>query len=133
MKFDLFHSLAAVAVVIGTFFSMVGVLGFIRMPDVYTRLHATGKVGVFGVVFLLIAAVIQTPLGWGKGLFLIFFLLVTGAVTAHAIASAAAHIHLPMKGAMGGEGVAFEDPPRERSEGDGARQTEEPHAHHPAE
>jgi multicomponent Na+:H+ antiporter subunit G len=98
--FDIF---AAAAVIIGTFFSVVGVLGFIRMPDVYTRLHATGKVGVFGVVFLLIAAVIHTPLGWGKGLFLIFFLLVTGAVTAHAIASAAYRIQIPMKGAEGND------------------------------
>lgn len=99
MQMEIFHYLAAAAVIVGTFFSVIGVLGFIRMPDVYTRLHATGKVGVFGVVFLLIAAVIHTPLGWGKGLFLIFFLLVTGAVTAHAIASAAYHIHIPMKGA----------------------------------
>ena len=133
MKVDLFQSIAVVAVIIGTFFSMVGVLGFIRMPDVYTRLHATGKVGVFGVIFLLIAAVIHTPLGWGKGLFLIFFLLVTGAVTAHAIASAACHIHLPMKGAMGGEGGAFEEPPQAKREGEGARQTEDTHAHHPTE
>ena len=98
MQTALFEILAAAAVITGTFFSVVGVLGFIRMPDVYTRLHATGKVGVFGVVFLLIAAVIETPLGWGKGLFLIFFLLVTGAVTAHAIASAAYHINIPMEG-----------------------------------
>ncbi|MDX9819311.1 MAG: monovalent cation/H(+) antiporter subunit G, partial [Desulfococcus multivorans] len=81
MDSDILQYLAAAAVVVGTFFSIVGVLGFIRLPDVYTRLHATGKVGVFGVVFLLIAAVIHTPLGWGKGLFLVFFLLVTGAVT----------------------------------------------------
>ena len=101
MYSEIIHYLAAAAVVVGTCFSVVGVVGFIRMPDVYTRLHATGKVGVFGVVFLLIAAMIHTPLGWGKGFFLIFFLLVTGALTAHAIASAAYHIHIPMRGRMG--------------------------------
>lgn len=104
MNTTIFEILAAAAVITGTFFSVVGVVGFIRMPDVYTRLHATGKVGVFGVVLLLIAAVIRTPLGWGKGLFLIFFLLVTGAVTAHAIASAAYQIHIPMKGAEKDDG-----------------------------
>jgi len=103
MDSDILQYLAAAAVAVGTFFSLVGVLGFIRLPDVYTRLHATGKVGVFGVVFLLIAAVIHTPLGWGKGLFLVFFLLVTGAVTAHALASAAYHLGLPMKGEMEGD------------------------------
>lgn len=117
MKGDLFQYLAAAAVVVGTLFSMVGVLGFIRMPDVYTRLHATGKVGVFGVVFLLIAAVIHTPLGWGKGLFLIFFLLVTGTVTAHAIASAACHIHLPMKGAVGRDRDAAGRDPSQTEDG----------------
>ncbi len=44
--------IALIAVIAGTFFSLVGVLGLVRLPDVYTRLHATGKVGVFGVVFL---------------------------------------------------------------------------------
>jgi multicomponent Na+:H+ antiporter subunit G len=33
----------------------------LRLPDVYTRLHATGKVSVFGVVMLLLAAVFWTP------------------------------------------------------------------------
>lgn len=91
---------AIVAVVIGTLFSVVGVLGYIRLPDVYTRLHATGKVGVFGVVLLLAAAVITTPLGWGKGLLLIALLMVGGPVAAHAIGSAAYRTGLPMKQAM---------------------------------
>jgi multicomponent Na+:H+ antiporter subunit G len=88
------------AVLIGTLFSITGVLGFIRFPDVYTRLHATGKVGVFGVVFLLIAAVAWEPLGWGRGLILIFFLIAAGPATAHALASAANKIGLPRKGAQ---------------------------------
>ena len=53
---------ALIFMVIGTLFSIIGVIGYIRMPDVYTRLHATGKVSVFGIVFLLIAAIILTPL-----------------------------------------------------------------------
>ena len=48
--------IAVVFLVIGTFFSIIGVIGYIRMPDMYTRLHATGKVSVFGIVFLLIGA-----------------------------------------------------------------------------
>ena len=90
---------AIVAVLTGTFFSVVGVLGFIRLPDVYTRLHATGKVGVFGVVLLLFAAVVWTPLGWGRALILMAFLMITGPVTSHAIGSAANRIGLPRKGA----------------------------------
>jgi multicomponent Na+:H+ antiporter subunit G len=89
--------LAILAVIGGTAFSVTGVLGLVRLPDVYTRLHATGKVGVFGVVLLLIAAVIITPLGVGKGLVLIALLLIGGPVTAHALASAAYRIGVPLK------------------------------------
>jgi multicomponent Na+:H+ antiporter subunit G len=32
--------IAILAVVIGTCFSVVGVSGYFRLPDVYTRLHA---------------------------------------------------------------------------------------------
>lgn len=91
--------IAILAVVLGTLFSIVGVLGFIRFPDVYTRLHATGKVGVFGVVLLLIAVVVWEHLSWGRGLILVFFLMLAGPATAHALASAANRIGLPMKGA----------------------------------
>lgn len=87
---------AIVAVITGTIFSTLGVLGYIRFPDVYTRLHATGKVGVFGVVLLLIATVVATPLGWGRGLILIGLLLIAGPATSHALGSAAYRLGIPM-------------------------------------
>ena len=89
--------IAIIAVITGTFFSIVGVLGMVRLPDVYTRLQATGKVGVFGVVLLLAAAVVWIPLGWGRALLLIVLLMVTGPVVAHALASAAHRLGIPMK------------------------------------
>jgi multicomponent Na+:H+ antiporter subunit G len=91
---------ALVAVVTGTLFSIVGMLGLIRLPDVYSRLQATGKVAVFGVVLLLVAAAAWTPLSWGKALLLILLLMVAGPVTSHAIASAAYRIGIPMKQAI---------------------------------
>lgn len=91
----IFQFIALIAVIIGTLFSVIGVLGYLRLPDVYTRLHATGKVGVFGVVLLLVAAVFWTPLGWAKALLLIVLLMVAGPVTTHAIASAAYRIGIP--------------------------------------
>ena len=96
----LLQLIAILAVVFGTVFSTLGVLGYIRLSDVYTRLHATGKVGVFGVVLLLLAAVAWTPLGLGKGLVLIALLLIAGPVTSHALASAAYRIGIPVKGAV---------------------------------
>ena len=87
-----------IALIIGTSFSLLGVAGFIRFPDVYTRLHATGKVGVYGVVFLLIAAILWTPLSLGKGLVIMLAILLSGPVAAHALASAAYRIGIPMLG-----------------------------------
>ena len=80
--------IALLAIIVGTTFSILGVLGFIRFPDVYTRLHATGKVGVFGVVLLTIAAVNLTLIGFGKGLIPIVLLMVTGPVISNAVISA---------------------------------------------
>jgi multicomponent Na+:H+ antiporter subunit G len=92
----LLQAMAILAVLVGTAFSMLGVLGYIRLPDVYTRLHAVGKVGVFGTVLLLLGAVAWTPLGMGKGLVLVALLLLAGPVTAHALASAAYRIGIPL-------------------------------------
>ena len=92
--------IAMIAVLAGTFFSLVGILGFLRFPDVYTQLHAAGKVGVFGVVLLLLATTLWTPLGWGRALLLILLLLISAPVTSHAIASAAYRIGIPMKQAV---------------------------------
>lgn len=91
--------IAIILVVVGTFFSVVGVLGYVRLPDVYTRLHATGKVGVFGVIFLLLAAVVVTSLSWGKALLLALFLLAAGPATSHVLASAAHRLRIPLANA----------------------------------
>jgi multicomponent Na+:H+ antiporter subunit G len=92
--------IAALAVVTGTAFSVLGVLGYVRLPDVYTRLHTVGKVGVFGAVLLLLGAVAWTPLGLGKGLVLIALLLLAGPITAHALASAAYRVGIPQSQAI---------------------------------
>lgn len=93
----LIQLIAFAAVVVGTAFSVLGVLGLVRLPDVYTRLHATGKVSTFGVILLLIAAVDWTPLGFGKGLLLMLFLLVAGPVASHALSAAAYRLGIPMQ------------------------------------
>ncbi|MCO6453169.1 MAG: monovalent cation/H(+) antiporter subunit G [Caldilineales bacterium] len=92
----LLQLITILAVLAGTAFSVLGVLGYIRLPDVYTRLHATGKVGVFGVVLLLVGAMASTPLGFGKGLVLIALLILAGPVTAHALSSTAYRVKIAL-------------------------------------
>ena len=92
---SLYQIFTLIAIVLATLFSVSGVVGFIRLPDVYTRLHAVGKVSSFGVVLLLIAAVLWTPVGLGKGLLLIVMVLISAPVVAHSISSAAYRIGIP--------------------------------------
>lgn len=105
---------AILAVVVGTAFSVIGIVGYRRMPDVYTRLHATGKVSTFGVVLLLMAAVAVTPIGWAKALLLVALIWIAGPVVSHAIGSAALRIGLPMKHAVRDDlhGVVTHDIPQ---------------------
>ena len=88
---------AILFVIIGTAFSIVGVLGYVRLPDVYTQIHAIGKVGVFGVVFLLMGVIFLPTLGSARGLVLIVLLMLSGPIVSHAIQSAAYRFGVPMK------------------------------------
>ena len=92
--------IALLAIVIGTAFSVLGVLGYWRLPDVYTQLHATGKVGVFGVVLLLVAAIALPTLGIWRGVVLIGLLMLTGPATSHALGSAAYRLGIPLAQAV---------------------------------
>ncbi|MBM4155906.1 MAG: hypothetical protein FJ221_12890 [Lentisphaerae bacterium] len=85
----LLQGLAIVAILVGTGFSVVAVAGYIRLPDVYCRLHAAGKVGVFGVTLLLVASVALGAQQPGKAVLLLLFLVLAGPATSHALASAA--------------------------------------------
>ncbi len=42
-----------------TAFSVPAVLGYMQLPDVYTRLQPTGKVGVSGGVLILLLDLLQ--------------------------------------------------------------------------
>jgi multicomponent Na+:H+ antiporter subunit G len=94
----IFELLAIVAIVIGTAFSVIGIIGMRRLPDVYTRLHATGKVSTFGVVLLLAGAAFVVPGAAAKAIIMMLLLLVAGPVVSHAVASAAYRIGIPMRG-----------------------------------
>jgi multicomponent Na+:H+ antiporter subunit G len=80
----------------GVFFSVMGVAGLIRFPDVYSRIHASGKVSTLGIVGLLIGAAFLFPDTALKGIVLAIFLVSTAPVASHAIANAAHHSDVPM-------------------------------------
>lgn len=81
--------LGLVGLVFGLFFSLVGIVGLVRFPDVYCRIHASGKVATLGLVGLLAASALLMPETALKAVALALFVVITSPVASHAIASAA--------------------------------------------
>jgi len=82
----------AVALVLaGLFFTFVAVVGLIRLPDVYTRSHATSKADTLGTLLTLsgVALLFDGAVPRAKLLVLALFLLVTNPTATHAITRAA--------------------------------------------
>jgi multicomponent Na+:H+ antiporter subunit G len=78
---------------LGSFFTIVGALGLVRMPEVFTRMHAASVTDTLGVGFLLIGMALQAgfDLATLKLAFLALLFLATGPVVTHALAQACLH------------------------------------------
>jgi multicomponent Na+:H+ antiporter subunit G len=72
----------------GLFFYVVGVLGTIRLPDAYSRLHASGKVGTMGLLGILLGVGFLDPGSILKLAVLGLFVAITSPAVSHAIAKA---------------------------------------------
>ncbi len=97
--------LSWLAIVGGLFFMIVGTVGLLRMPDVFTRLHAAGMTDTMGAGFLLLGMCLQAGVGLLHAesleslvqgalvlvrLVLVYaFLLFTSPISTHALARAA--------------------------------------------
>ncbi len=77
--------LAILALIFGVFFSIVGTVGIIRLPDAYNRLHASGKVGTLGLFGLITGAGLLMPSSALKLILLSLFVIMTAPVASHAI------------------------------------------------
>jgi multicomponent Na+:H+ antiporter subunit G len=74
----------------GTFFFITATIGLIRFPDLFTRMHATGKGDTLGASMILIGLAIHVGLTpeTVKILIILVFTLLTSPVSAHAISRA---------------------------------------------
>jgi len=75
----------------GSFFTVVGAIGLVRMPDVYTRMHAASVTDTLGAGLLLAGLMVQAGLGLVtlKLLFILILFFFMGPVATHALAQAA--------------------------------------------
>ncbi|MCY6355208.1 monovalent cation/H(+) antiporter subunit G [Clostridium sp. ZS2-4] len=74
----------------GLFFFMVGTIGILRFPDVYTRAHSAAKCDTLGAVLSLIALIIYNGLNIVslKLLLIIVFVWITNPTATHLIVKA---------------------------------------------
>jgi len=80
-------------ILLGSFFMITGGIGFLRMPDVYTRMHAGSLVDTVGAGFLILGMMLQAGLSLVtlKLLFVFALFFFIGPVVTHALAQAALH------------------------------------------
>src|SRR5918999_2922053 len=80
-------------ILLGSFFTIVGALGLVRMPEVFTRMHATSVTDTLGVGFLIFGMSVQAGLSLVtlKLLFLLLLFVFTVPVVTHALAQACLH------------------------------------------
>jgi multicomponent Na+:H+ antiporter subunit G len=82
-----------VFILLGSFFTVVGALGLVRLPDVFTRMHAASVTETLGVGFLILGMGLQAGLSLVtlKLAFLLALFFFTGPVVTHALAQACLH------------------------------------------
>ena len=76
---------------LGGFAVLVGGIGALRMPDLYTRMHAASVTDSLGAILVLLGIMLQAGLSLAtiKLAAILLFLLLTSPTSSNALASAA--------------------------------------------
>jgi multicomponent Na+:H+ antiporter subunit G len=111
-------ALVVAFVAVGVAFLLVGVVGLLRLPDVYNRMHATSKATTLGAASVSLGGfVFYGPGGEGLlSLVTVVFLFLTAPTGAHMISRAAHRMGVPFAG--GARWPDDGDEPAESVEGD---------------
>lgn len=91
---DFVQYAAGVLLIAGSLFGALAGLGVLRLPDLYTRMHAASKAGAVGAGFILLAVALagfDGPVALRATLGILFLLLTT-PIAAHLLARAAFHV-----------------------------------------
>ena len=98
----------------GSFFLLIGAVGVLRMPDLYTRSHAAGITDTMGAMLILFGLMVQGgfTLITAKLLMILLFLLFASPAASHALGNTA--------WSSGLKPILDEDPPvKQNAETDG--------------
>lgn len=91
MTAQLVHWLSWLCLLAGSFFTLAGATGFVRMPEVFTRMHAASVIDTIGAGLLIAGMVLQAgpTLVAVKLVLILGLIFFTGPVITHALAQAA--------------------------------------------
>lgn len=85
--------LSWIFILAGSFFTIVGVIGIIRLPDIFSRMHGAGLVDTLGIMLILTGLMFQAD-EWivvVKLFLVLLFIFFTSPTTTFALARAAIH------------------------------------------
>lgn len=87
----LIELLSGLSLLAGAFFCLVGAVGLLRMPDVFTRVHAASVLETLGAGFILLGLLLQAGLTLVAVKLVMIGLLIyfSGPTASHALARAA--------------------------------------------
>ncbi len=75
----------------GSVFLLIGAIGMIRLPDMFSRMHGAGIIDTMGAVMLFSGMMLQAGMTFVtiKIFLIVLFLMFTSPTTTHALARAA--------------------------------------------
>jgi len=83
--------LAAVLILVGAAFTLTASIGLLRLPDLYTRMHAASKAGTLGSCVVLLALAVHSDDAAIalRAIAGVFFFFLTVPISSHLLAKAA--------------------------------------------
>ncbi len=85
------NSMAVLFLSVGAFFLSLGVIGIIRLPDIFSQLHASTKCDILGAGLCLIGLIFYEGVSFNalKMIAITFLMVASGLVIGHAVARSA--------------------------------------------
>ena len=88
---DLAEIISWACIILGSFFCIVGGIGLLRLPDLFSRMHGAGITDTLGAGLIITGLIFHSGLSLvsAKLFLIVFFLYLTSPTSTHAVAKAA--------------------------------------------
>lgn len=85
------ETIGGILTVVGAVFVLIGAIGIVRFPDVFTRTHAASVVDTVGAGLVLLGLALHEGVGTASArmLMILAFILLTSPTACHALARSA--------------------------------------------